>query len=92
MLKKAKKEADTVRKNQFSKLLLAWNNKENNRKMPWKGEKDPYKIWVSEIILQQTRVEQGLAYYNRFIETFPTVHLLAKAPDIKIFKLWEGLG
>ena len=60
--------------------------------MPWKGEKDPYKIWVSEIILQQTRVEQGLAYYNRFIKTFPTVHHLAKAPETTIFKLWEGLG
>ena len=46
--------------------------------MPWKGEKDPYKIWLSEIILQQTRVEQGLNYYNRFIETFPDIHKLGK--------------
>ena len=60
--------------------------------MPWKGEKDPYKIWLSEIILQQTRVEQGLNYYNNFIKTFPDIHKLAKAPDEKIFKLWEGLG
>lgn len=60
--------------------------------MPWKGEKDPYKIWLSEIILQQTRVEQGLAYYNRFIKTFPSVTQLAKAPETKVFKLWEGLG
>lgn len=60
--------------------------------MPWKGEKDPYKIWLSEIILQQTRVEQGLNYYHRFIKTFPDVHQLAKAPDAKVFKLWEGLG
>lgn len=60
--------------------------------MPWKGEKDPYKIWLSEIILQQTRVDQGLAYYKRFIETFPTIQLLAKAPESKVFKLWEGLG
>lgn len=60
--------------------------------MPWKGEKDPYKIWLSEIILQQTRVEQGLNYYQRFIKTFPNIHLLAKAPDSKVFKLWEGLG
>lgn len=60
--------------------------------MPWKGEKDPYKIWLSEIILQQTRVEQGLAYYNTFIKTFPTIHHLAKASDEKVFKLWEGLG
>jgi len=60
--------------------------------MPWKGEKDPYKIWLSEIILQQTRVEQGLSYYNNFIKTFPTIHRLARAKDEKVFKLWEGLG
>lgn len=60
--------------------------------MPWKGEKDPYKIWLSEIILQQTRVEQGLDYYKRFIHAFPTVERLAKASEKKIFKLWEGLG
>lgn len=60
--------------------------------MPWKGEQDPYKIWLSEIILQQTRVEQGWDYYNKFIQAFPTVQMLAKAPEEKIFKLWEGLG
>lgn len=60
--------------------------------MPWKGEKDPYKIWLSEIILQQTRVGQGLSYYTNFIRTFPDVHELARAPEAKVFKLWEGLG
>lgn len=60
--------------------------------MPWKGEKDPYRIWLSEIILQQTRVEQGMAYYQRFIESFPTVHHLAAAPEAVVFKHWEGLG
>ena len=60
--------------------------------MPWKGEKDPYKIWLSEIILQQTRVEQGWGYYNRFVEAFPTVEDLAKAPPARVLKLWEGLG
>lgn len=60
--------------------------------MPWKGEKDPYKIWLSEIILQQTRVEQGLNYYNNFIKVFPGIHELAKGSDEKIFKMWEGLG
>ncbi len=60
--------------------------------MPWKGEKDPYKIWLSEIILQQTRVEQGLEYYHRFVETFPDIHRLAQAQEEKVFKLWEGLG
>jgi A/G-specific adenine glycosylase len=76
----------------FSKILLKWNRENNNRLMPWKGEKDPYKIWLSEVILQQTRVEQGLNYYNNFIKTFPDVQKLAKAPEKKIFKLWEGLG
>ncbi len=76
----------------FVKQLLQWNADENRRQMPWKGEKDPYKIWLSEIILQQTRVEQGLEYYNRFINTFPDVHQLANAPETTVFKLWEGLG
>lgn len=60
--------------------------------MPWKGEKDPYKIWLSEVILQQTRVQQGWAYYERFVDAFPTIHDLAIAPEQKVFKLWEGLG
>ena len=76
----------------FSKKLLQWNKQENKRIMPWKGETDPYKIWLSEIILQQTRVEQGWSYYEKFIKTFPTVNDLAKASEKKIFKLWEGLG
>lgn len=60
--------------------------------MPWKGEKNPYLIWLSEIILQQTRVDQGWAYYERFITRFPTIKKLAAAPDEEVFKLWEGLG
>jgi A/G-specific adenine glycosylase len=79
-------------KKKFSTLLLKWNKEQNKRQMPWKGEKDPYKIWLSEIILQQTRVEQGLDYYRRFIEKFPDIHQLAKAKDMVVFKLWEGLG
>ena len=81
-----------TKKMQFTKKLLQWNSKINNRLMPWKGEKNPYKIWLSEIILQQTRVEQGWDYYNRFVTTFPTIEKLAKAPETKVFKLWEGLG
>ncbi len=60
--------------------------------MPWKGEKDPYKVWLSEIILQQTRVEQGLNYYKKFISAFPDIRRLANAAEGKIYKLWEGLG
>ncbi|HQW83316.1 MAG TPA: A/G-specific adenine glycosylase [Ferruginibacter sp.] len=79
-------------KKYFSSHLLLWNKKNNTRQMPWKGETDPYKIWLSEIILQQTRVEQGWDYYNRFLKVFPTIEKLALAPEQKIFKLWEGLG
>ncbi len=76
----------------FAKKLLQWNSLNNKRQMPWKGENDPYKIWLSEIILQQTRVEQGLEYYNRFITKFSTIHDLAKASETSVYKLWEGLG
>jgi A/G-specific adenine glycosylase len=79
-------------KNNFTSNLLHWNKFSNNRVMPWKGEKDPYKIWISEIMLQQTRVEQGIGYFNRFMEAFPSIQDLAAADDDKVFKLWEGLG
>ncbi|OLY94998.1 A/G-specific adenine glycosylase [Cnuella takakiae] len=76
----------------FGQELLAWNSHDNKRQMPWKGEKDPYKIWLSEIMLQQTRVEQGLPYFEKFIAAYPTIRQLADAPDQEVFKLWEGLG
>lgn len=76
----------------FTKRLLEWDERFNFRQMPWKGEKDPYRIWLSEIILQQTRVEQGWAYYEKFIQHFPDIKTLAAAPDQLVFKLWEGLG
>ena len=76
----------------FTKLLLQWNETDNNRPMPWKGETDPYQIWLSEIILQQTQVKQGWGYYERFITTYPTIQQLAAAKDEAVFKLWEGLG
>ncbi len=75
----------------FTKQLMKWFAT-NKRPMPWKGEKDPYLIWLSEIILQQTRVEQGLPYYERFRENYPTVKDLANAPEDEVMKLWEGLG
>jgi A/G-specific adenine glycosylase len=86
------KDADERLGKAFVQKLLTWNKNSNCREMPWKGEKDPYKIWLSEIILQQTRVEQGLKYYQNFITTFPDVHTLANAPEDRVFKLWEGLG
>jgi A/G-specific adenine glycosylase len=80
-----------VNKQRFRRELVKWYRL-NKRSLPWREEKDPYKIWISEIILQQTRVEQGLAYYIRFIKAFPTVKSLANAPEDKVLKLWEGLG
>jgi A/G-specific adenine glycosylase len=76
----------------FKKALLEWHITQNKRQMPWKGELDPYKIWLSEIILQQTKVEQGLKYYELFVKKFPTIKELATAKDALVFKMWEGLG
>lgn len=76
----------------FTRLLMNWNKSSNRRQMPWKGISDPYKIWLSEIILQQTRVEQGTAYYERFVQKFPGIRQLAAASEKEVFKLWEGLG
>jgi A/G-specific adenine glycosylase len=75
----------------FTANLLGWFKK-NHRDLPWKDTKDPYKIWLSEIILQQTRVEQGHSYYLRFIDQYPTVEALAVAPLDEVLKLWQGLG
>ncbi len=76
----------------FTENLLEWHREINQREMPWKEEKDPYKIWLSEIILQQTRVEQGKKYYHRFLEHFPRVEDLAAASLDQVLQLWEGLG
>ncbi len=81
-----------MRQQKLTPLLLHWHRHHNERIMPWKGEKDPYKIWLSEIILQQTRVEQGWAYYERFLKQYPSLPDLAHATDEAVFKLWEGLG
>ncbi len=75
----------------ISQKLIKWY-KQNARDLPWRNSSDPYKIWLSEIILQQTRVAQGLPYYEKFVEAFPTVYDLAKASEQKILKLWQGLG
>lgn len=71
--------------------LLAWY-RANARDLPWRRTRDPYRIWVSEIMLQQTRVAAVLGYYARFLEAFPTVEALAAAPEERLMKLWEGLG
>lgn len=75
----------------FTEALLRWHD-ENARPLPWRLEKDPYKIWLSEIMLQQTRAETVVGYYKRFLERFPTVFALAEAEAVDVLKLWEGLG
>lgn len=80
-----------ARKN-FTAQLLKWHFEENRRELPWKNEQDPYKIWLSEIILQQTRAEQGRPYYESFVRNYPNVHQLAQAPEDEVFRLWQGLG
>jgi len=74
-----------------STKLLDWYDRVK-RNLPWRETKDPYKVWISEIILQQTRVDQGLPYYGRFIAVFPKVEDLANANEDEVLKLWEGLG
>ncbi|NDV93825.1 A/G-specific adenine glycosylase [Dysgonomonas sp. 521] len=75
----------------LSSILIKWYGI-NKRDLPWRNVDDPYAIWLSEVILQQTRVDQGYAYFNRFIQSYPTVDLLAKADESEVLKIWQGLG
>ena len=75
----------------FREKLLAWYDA-NKRDLPWRRTQDPYKIWISEIMLQQTRVDTVIPYYERFLDWFPTIADLAQAPEEKLLKAWEGLG
>ena len=75
----------------FSEKLVKWYEL-HKRELPWRDSKNPYNIWLSEIILQQTRVSQGLPYYLRFISNFPDVVTLASAKEDDVLRLWQGLG
>jgi len=75
----------------FHKILTAWF-KENKRILPWRSSNSPYQVWISEIILQQTRVEQGVGYYLRFIDRFPDIKTLAAASEEDVLLVWQGLG
>ena len=75
----------------FSKSLLSWFEKEK-RPLPFRKSKDPYKVWLSEIILQQTQMETGISYYNKFIARFPNIGDLAKADQEEVYSIWQGLG
>ena len=76
---------------EISDILIHWYEG-NKRDLPWRKTSDPYLIWISEIILQQTRVVQGLEYFNRFTERFPNVAALAGADEDEVMKYWQGLG
>src|SRR5215469_10467318 len=75
----------------FRKQLLEWFRR-FQRDLPWRKTKDPYRIWLSEIMLQQTRVTAVIHYYERFVERFSNVHALADAPEEEVLRLWSGLG
>ncbi|MCG2460201.1 A/G-specific adenine glycosylase [Flavobacteriaceae bacterium F89] len=75
----------------FSETILSWY-RENKRELPWRDTKDPYRIWLSEIILQQTRIAQGTPYYEKFLANFPTIEHLSNATEAEVLKLWQGLG
>ena len=75
----------------FAAVLLRWFA-QYGRELPWRGIGDPYGIWVSEVILQQTRIDQGRDYWLRFMERFPTVEALAGASEDEVLRLWQGLG
>jgi A/G-specific adenine glycosylase len=87
----AKNAQNSNQTSAFATKLLQWYHPEN-RNLPWKNTQNPYLIWLSEIILQQTRVAQGTPYYLKFEKSFPTIESLANAPIEKVLKLWEGLG
>lgn len=76
----------------FRKQILRWHFEENTRTLVWKNEQDPYKIWVSEVMLQQTRADQVLTFYTNFINRFPSIQSLADAEEQEVFKYWQGLG
>src|SRR6476619_441230 len=80
-----------VKKDEFREALLSWYRREK-RDLPWRRTSNPYYIWVSEVMLQQTRVETVIPYYERFIEKFPTLADLAFAKEDDVLKMWEGLG
>ncbi|SRR5258706_11813612 len=80
-----------MRKEFFGEKIIEWYQT-NHRQLPWRKTSDPYRIWLSEVMLQQTRVAQGLPYYERFIKSYPTVFDLAKATEQSVLRLWQGLG
>src|SRR5579875_1604992 len=84
-------EADSVEAAQFRRKLMSWY-RENARDLPWRGVDDPYRTWVSEVMLQQTRVAAVIEHYEAFVQKFPTLVALALAPESAVLAAWSGLG
>ena len=80
-----------MKRREIFKLLLAWYQ-QGHRDLPWRRTSDPYRVWVSEIMLQQTRAQAVVPYFERFLERFPTVEALAAAEEEEVLALWSGLG
>src|SRR5688572_16395501 len=76
----------------FAAKLIHWQRRHGRRDLPWQGTTDPYRIWLSEVMLQQTQVATVIPYYRRFLERYPTVNALAAASEEEVLELWSGLG
>src|SRR5687767_2933507 len=76
----------------FSKNLISWQRRHGRKGLPWQGSTDPYRVWLSEVMLQQTQVAAVIPYYQRFLDRFPTVGALAAASEDEVLRLWSGLG
>src|SRR5947207_11818954 len=76
----------------FAARLVAWHDRAGRKDLPWQNTRDPYRIWLSEIMLQQTQVATVIPYYRRFLVSFPDVHSLASAPTDRVLEHWSGLG
>lgn len=77
---------------EFAEKVVRWQRRHGRRTLPWQGTRDPYRIWLSEVMLQQTQVSAVIPYYERFLQRFPTVHALAAAQEEQVLELWSGLG
>ena len=91
MAKNKLKNLEVMNKDEFCHDLIGWFEEEQ-RDLPWRKDQDPYKVWVSEIMLQQTRVETVIPYFEKWMKLFPTIKKLAKADEHDVLNAWEGLG
>ena len=76
----------------FAQKLIAWQRRHGRHDLPWQGTRDPYRVWLSEVMLQQTQVATVIPYYERFLARFPDVQALARASQEEVLRLWSGLG